>query len=58
MKPVEEVFDEVPGGEKGDPKAKAKTSAKFSHEGDDGVDLEMGTYDNFHDYNDNSDYDD
>ena len=39
--PVNDVVNEVPGGEEGDSKAKAKTSSKFSHERDDRVNLEM-----------------
>ena len=40
VNPVENVVDEVPGGEKGYSKAKAKTSSKLSDKGDDGVNLE------------------
>ena len=39
VNPVENVVDEVPGGEKGYSKAKAKTSSKFCHERDDRINL-------------------
>ena len=39
--PVDDVVNEVPGGEERDSKAKAKTSSKFCHERDDRINLEM-----------------